>query len=249
MHGNKLPRGQGVSFSCISPEGEHGVVIAHHHKRLHIFDENFVLPYICVPLKHDQNALGILAADTFDYVYGFLEAPCHHPEEEVLQLLRCTGAIIAKAIDARRRCDFLATLHKSKSTTQFQGVSLQAVSCNVLFLVACEIWEMNDERERHTVSSFKSGYESKGNLFDCVVHGNSARVESLSFTRLDMGKLINTAFHAKTFEPKYICKSCRVLIVPLATPSRVRVLALIPIKDVELSASCLCYVKVVSRLM
>mmetsp|Transcript_13681 Transcript_13681/g.42317 ORF Transcript_13681/g.42317 Transcript_13681/m.42317 type:complete len:972 (+) Transcript_13681:2768-5683(+) len=248
MHGNKLLRGQGVSFSCISPEREHDVIIAHHHRRLHIFDKNFVLPYICVPLKHDHNALGILAADTFDYVYGFLEAQCHHPEEEILQLLQCTGAIVAKAIDARRRCDFLATLQRSVSSTQFQGLSLQAVSCNVLFLVACEIWEMNDERERRTVSSFKSGHESCS-LFDCSLDGNSARVESASFTRLDMGNLVNTAFHAKTFEPKYICNSCRVLIVPLATPSQVRVLALIPIKEVELSYASLCYVKVVSRLI
>ena len=112
MCGNKLRRGQGISFDCVGPTTKKGIVIATQEMGIHIFyQSSLLLPFVCVPLKHNGSLLGILGVDTFDNVSKVHEAPGEPPEHGVLHFLQGVGASVGQAIDVRRKCDSLAMLH------------------------------------------------------------------------------------------------------------------------------------------
>lgn len=219
--GETMLRGQCTSFNCVGPK-----------KKINILkDESF----ICVPLNHSGSVLGVIGADTFDYISKVHEAPKELPEDGVFKFLRSIGKKIGRAIDTRRKMDCLAQLRRRalNQPERICELALRAICCNVIFTVACEIWEMNIERQLDVILRVISSecMEQDSKTLNSISESNrriyiasspslpsfppTGELSSVLVTQMAMGELLDLTLHEKEKKLKPIGSKPSRLVVPL----------------------------------
>lgn len=155
MRGNRLRRGQGISFQCVGPEPAAGQAVAvRGDERAHLFGERATdLPFVCVPLTaSDTCIVGVLGVDTFDHVSKVREGPDEPPEEGAMNFIKFVAARVAKTIRARQESSVLLALGSVTTSEQLLDWALWAVCMTVQHAIVAEIWEISDERQFRVVA-------------------------------------------------------------------------------------------------
>lgn len=232
MYGKRLLRGQGISFSCLEPATNNDIAVGLSTEHVHVFDQqNYGFPYVCVPLRHHRSRLGVLAIDTFEFVGKVGEGPEEHLEDEFLEFLMGLGAIVGRAIDLRRKCDSLASLHTKpfRSPTAILNMSLRAIFSNIVFAFACEFWQTDEVRKLCAIFSVKPASKT----FLCGIWGESSMASAMYpyITDMLMGNLLDAIVHANRMEPKLIGKHCQMIIIPFIELSKCHALSLVLTRD------------------
>ena len=248
MYGKRLLRGQGVSFNCLEPATNKDIVVGLSTEHVHVFNQqNYGLPYLCVPLKHHRSRLGVLATDTFEFVSKVCKGPKEHLEDGVLEFLKGLGAIVGRAIDLRRKCDSLASLHIKpfRSPAAILNMSLRAIFSNIIFALACEFWQMDEERKLRAILSVKPGSK----MFLYGIWGQPSVMSTIYPYTTDMllGNLLDAIAHANRMEPKLIGKPCQMIIIPFIELSKCHAISLVPTRDFKPCDAAQSYIMAIAK--
>lgn len=171
MRGNRLRRGQGVSFLCVGPKTEQSQVVATTvTDGIHVFGRGEPsLPFVCVPLVVDEMTVGILGADSLDRISNVNKGTRRLPEDGIIAFLQRVSMRAAKAVQTRREVDvFLAQpIKREIERTELFSWALWAACQVMLHTSIFEVWEMSDNREMRVVARLQSSNVRGAELESC----------------------------------------------------------------------------------
>lgn len=203
--------------------------------------------YVCVPLKHNGRALGTLAAHAFEF---------DSQPTNTFKLLTAIAAWTGRALDMRRKCDSLAALHIQMQDygTIADTALVHAVTWSIIFIITCEIWELNDERQLTVVSAtaplssaMAAGRWDMSDLSSDTFLPWKSRLSLPMQTAV--GGLIHASICAKSLDIKFTGLNSQVAIVPFVNFTRPRLLALILPRNVQLRDADLSFVLALAACM
>ena len=255
MCGESTLRGQGISFGCVGPMHGRSIIVSMQTGETRIYRNTpSLLPYVCVPLIHNKSVLGVLGVDTFGYV-SKADKSLGTPEDGVLHFLESVGSSIGRAIDLRRKTDALAKLNAQKiSLEEIYRISLCSINRNILFVAACELWEMDSEREMHIVARLTPSGDFHSCSASVKKREDSTRMARTYDTngtvvvdQLVMGKILDLALHSNFLKVNLIGEHPRRLIVPLVGLEVPRMLVIALQENFQPCNATVSYVMAVAR--
>ncbi len=254
MCGTTLLRGQDASFNYVGPARNRFAAPRGFGIHVSTCTLSWQLPFACVPLENAGSMLGILGADTFDYVSKCREGVDSPPEDGVLQFLQAVGSIVGRAVDLRRRCDSLAMLHMTRSDlSSFCYSALLSISRNLLLTTTCELWELDADRQPHVVlqADANAGSNVVVNSPIHVIEGMADRqLDDLrSITQMDIGKLLQATLYASHLKPHFVGNAPRRMIVPFVGLENHKILVVNLRFNSQPRAMDVAYVLTVARRM